>query len=207
MCYEAIGGSRSYGLELPDSDADLLRVETGPRFAMEGGYNVIRATLAELHDWLRGRADNAYYLQWLFPAEVHSDTILTRWLQGNREEIVRAQLPYIYRVFSGHADRLFPHSDWLYPARPKRLAYCTLFYSVAANYAEGMSFAEAHRPGGKLHDTLLSMRQGGIPLADAMARCSAERERAGRAAGFYQRPVDEVVLLEMDHIFRAEEGT
>lgn len=178
MCYEAIGGSRSYGLELPGSDTDLLRVETGPRFAMEGGYNVIRATLAELHDWLRGRADNAYYLQWLFPAEVHSDTILT-----------------------------FPHSDWLYPAHPKRLAYCTLFYSVVANYAEGMSFAEAHRPGGELHDTLLSMRQGGIPLADAMARCCAERERAGRAAGFYQRPVDEAVLLEMDQIFQAEEGT
>lgn len=195
MYFEAIGGSRSYGLEIETSDTDLLCLDNTP--IVEDGYNVIRISPEEFRARLMGERDNAYYVQWLFPHEVKSDNQLSSWLLEHREQVVKAQLPYIYRVFTGHVARLMHHADWIYGVYPKRLAYCTLFNSIIANYADGMTFAEAHKPVGELHDYLVSVRRGEIELADALARCELERTRAELAAGFYADAVGADVLRDL----------
>ena len=66
--YEVIAGSRSYGLELPESDVDRCRVADQWQMSMEGRENIIQVPREEFLDRIFCRRNNAYFFQWLFPA-------------------------------------------------------------------------------------------------------------------------------------------
>ena len=91
---------------------------------------------------------------------------------------------------------LMMHSDWMYGLFPKRMAYSTHFFSVIANYAEGMPFADAHVSSGDLRDKLLAMRKKELPIEEAMAICERQQKRAEAAAAFYDTETDQSVLDE-----------
>lgn len=196
--YEVIAGSRSYGLDLPESDMDRCRVANDWEITMEGRENIIQVTRHEFLNRIFCRHDNAYYLQWLYPAQVCSDNEVSRYLMDRRETITAAQKGAVYRVLTAHAGRLEKYSDLLYDRYPKRAAYAALLYSVAANYAQGVPFSRAHRPDEELRTFLLGIRRGEVPQGEAMARISAERARALAAKTFYSAQPDDALLRDTE---------
>lgn len=196
--YEVIAGSRSYGLELPESDVDCCRVADSWDMHMEGQSNIIQVPRAEFLNRVFCRHDNAYYLQWLYPAQVCSDNEVSRYLMDRRETITAAQKGAVYRILTAHAGRLEKYSDMLYDRYPKRAAYAALFYAIAANYAQGVPFSRAHRPDEELRTFLLGIRRGEVPQEEAMARISAERARALAAKTFYSAQPDDALLRDTE---------
>lgn len=176
--YEVIAGSRSYGLELPESDVDRCRVADDWQMTMEGRENLIQVTRQEFLDRVFGRRDNAYYLQWLYPARVCSENAVSRWLLEHREAITRAQAPRVWQTLTAHAQRLEQFAGQLYRQYPKRLAYAALFYHIAARFGEGEPFAQAHRPEEALRSVLLGMRRGEVPLEEGLTECARQKARA-----------------------------
>ena len=176
--YEVIAGSRSYGLELPESDVDRCRVADDWQMTVEGRENLIQVTRQEFLDRVFGRRDNAYYLQWLYPARVCSENAVARWLLEHREAITLAQAPRVWQTLTAHAQRLEQFAGQLYRQYPKRLAYAALFYHIAARFGEGEPFAQAHRPEEALRSVLLGMRRGEVPLEEGLAECARQKVRA-----------------------------
>lgn len=176
--YEVIAGSRSYGLELPESDVDRCRVADDWQISTEGRENLIQVTRQEFLDRVFGRRGNAYYLQWLYPAQICSDNEVSRWLLEHRETITRAQSLLVWKTLTAHAQRLEQFAGGLYQRYPKRLAYATLFYHIAARFGEGEPFAQAHRPEEALRRELLGMRLGEVSLEDGLAECAIQKTRA-----------------------------
>ena len=176
--YEVIAGSRSYGLELPESDVDRCQVADDWQMTMEGRENLIQVPRQEFLDRVFGRRDNAYYLQWLYPAQVCSENAVSRWLLEHREAITRAQALRVWQALTVHAQRLEQFAGELYQRYPKRLAYAALFYHIAARFGEGEPFAQAHRPEEALRSVLLGMRRGEISLEEGLAECARQKARA-----------------------------
>ena len=77
------------------------------------------------------------------------DNALSEYILENREAMVQAVRPAVYRVMTEHAAALCTHCSWLYPLFPKRLAYALLHYQILANHAGGMEFAQTMRPEGE----------------------------------------------------------
>ena len=201
--YEVIAGSRAYDLALETSDIDLCRLWDGAYTrSMAGRYNLIRVPRKEFPA-LAGRAVDHAYLQWWFPAKFRAEGPLTDYIKEERETFIRANLPHIYAVLYDRARGLCAYAKELYPAHPKRLAYSTLFYAILARYAEGRSFAEAHRMDGEVRARLLAMRRKELPLEEALAVNRAWKEKADQAAGFYDKPTDEPYLIEVERNLRA----
>lgn len=201
-CYEVIAGSRSYGLELETSDIDICRAAESWDAHVEGQVNVIQVPGEEFLSRIFCRHDNAYYLQWLYPAQVCSDNEASRYLMDRRETITAAQKGAVYRILTAHAGRLEKYSDLLYDRYPKRAAYAVLLYSIAANYARGMTFSQAHRPDEELRAFLLGVRRGEVPLEETMARMKTERVRALAAETFYSSRPDTTLLRDTEEELR-----
>lgn len=197
MIYEAIGGSRAYGLNMDQSDVDILRVGQEKRIYMEDGCNVIQIPAEEF--LRRARLGAHWYdAQWLFPEQFRVDNALSGYILENREAMVQAVRPAVYRVMTEHAAALCTHCSWLYPLFPKRLAYALLHYQILANHAGGMDFSQAMRPDGEELDTLLTIRRGEMELAEVLERVAAARTAAENCAAFYQQQGSDEPLRGLD---------
>lgn len=202
--YSAIVGSRSYGVDVPTSDTDVVRLGDAPQYDFKK-FDLRPTSTSEFISDMFGHKPRWFFTQWLCPESFLTDTQLSNYISANNDKIIQARLPILYATFTRRADGLRHWGDKLYKTYPKRLAYSTLFYSILANYAEGMPFAKAHRPEGQLHDFLISMRLGQIPQKDAVARNELERLRAEKAAGFYKEAINPHILLEFEDIIQKEE--
>lgn len=200
--YQVIAGSRSYGLEIEGSDIDLCRAADEYDIGkMYGPYNLIQVPLDELRRRIIENSYNAYYLQWLFPYKVLSNNTLTDFLQSNRELIISAQKAQVYDILMAHANGLSMYADKFYDLFPKRLAYAALFYSMAVNYANGMSFAQAHHAG-ELQGTLLALRRKELPLNDVLRLVNEQKIKAQKVQKFYMEPTNDEIIKETNNMFK-----
>lgn len=187
MIYEVLGGSRAYDLSIESSDYDLLRVsDTNLGLGhWENGYNLIQIAYNDFIEY--GSFDHtfAYALQWFFPHEFRSDNDLTAWIKANREEMVRANLPKVYSIFMNYADGFSVDPELLYPKFSNRLTYSIHFRNLLYNYANGMTFAEAHVAQGDMKDFLLSVRRGELELPVILEQNAIALEKAKSVETFY----------------------
>lgn len=191
-----IAGSRSYGLNVEGSDIDVMEI-WGRRYTRSydksTNINLIQVNRNEIPKRMVD-VDHAY-LQWWFPAEFLAKDKLTEYVLAERERFVSERRGYIYRRLFDHAEGLWTHSDWLYDGSPKRLAYSTLFYAIPARYAEGRTFAEAHRMDGELQKQLLAMRRHEIDLEKAQEINRLWHDRAVQAASFFDVVEDDKYVM------------
>lgn len=201
--YEAIVGSRCYGLELPDSDTDLARVsDDWNPVKHESGFHLLQRPREEFVAGITFQKPNLHYVQWLFPASVRTPGVLASYLLEHRESILSSSLPIIWKLFWENACGLAEHAEHYYEAFPKRLAYSTLRFATLARYAEGMCFSEAFRPEESLRQKLLSVRQGNLPVKEAILLNNSIRQEAEKAAGFYDRPQDLAYIVAVTEDLR-----
>lgn len=188
LCYEVIAGSRSYGLELPSSDIDICRVSNTCGMALDGKNNFIQVSKQEFIERVIGKKANAYYYQWLYPAKALSEGPLIDWVIANRERVISAQGTLARDILMGHAENLEYFADMIYAIYPKRLAYATLLYHIAARYGEKCFFEQAHKPEPYMKSILLGMRKNEVPLEDALAVCAEQKKRAISVMDRYKDP-------------------
>lgn len=141
IIYKGIVGSRTYGLEVENSDIDLAVVTPSLDYKEEG-YDVHTRS----PEWFISRYNktimNWVGHHWLFPAEFLLENDLSKWIKENREDFFKAILPEFYNshllAINRFLQRGGPHS--------KYVARAIHFRNMFVNYAEGMTFEEALKP-------------------------------------------------------------
>lgn len=195
MIYKAIVGSRSYGLDIASSDTDIAVVLTKqPRqmYFRKYGCCALLWTPDELAALRKGSYQRWVDYTMLFPHEFCVENDLSKWIAEHREEMVKAMLPGIYETYMSACKDFVRNPNGLnkYPM------YAIHFRNMLANYAEGMTFAEALKPQGADRIFLLSVRNG-IAQKELVIEANAKaRERAKAVAGFYAEPKASVSILE-----------
>ena len=188
--YEAVVGSRCFGLELPDSDVDIARIaDDWSERKHEGKKHYLQRPREVVLSWLIYETKYPHSFQWLFPAEVISSGAVTDFLVAHREEFISANLPAVWEVFWTMGNGLRANASQYYQQFPKRLAYSTLRFDTLARYAQGIPFAQAFKPREEMRQNLLAMRRCELPLDVALAINTEARNRAEKSAGFYRKAV------------------
>ena len=193
--YEAVVGSRCFGLELPNSDVDIARIaDDWSERKHEGRKHYLQRPREVVLSWLTYETMFPHSFQWLFPAEVISSGAVTDFLVAHREEFISANLPAVWEVFWTMGNGLRANASQYYQQFPKRLTYSTLRFDTLARFAQGVPFAQAFKPGEEMRQKLLAMRRCELPLEAALAINSEVRNRAEKSAGFYRKSVDNQYL-------------
>lgn len=189
--YEAVVGSRCFGLELPISDVDIARIANDwSERKHEGKNHYLQRPREVVLSWLTYETKYPHSFQWLFPAEVISSGAVTDFLVAHREEFISANLPAVWEVFWTMGNGLRANASQYYQLFPKRLTYSTLRFDTLARYAQGIPFALSFKPGEEMRQNLLAMRRCELPLDVALAINTEARDRAEKSAGFYRKAVD-----------------
>lgn len=213
MIYEVIVGSRASRLDIDGSDVDVGMVfgtESPSKQYKDSECHMIPLSIDEFMDYryIRTRTP-PYQLNWFFPHDFCIESDLSRWIGENREDIIRAQLPTVYSMYATasatFANSLAKHylngADW----RKKRVAYAIHYRNILYHYANGMTFAEAHKAQGETRDFLLAVRKGEVPVKLVLEENAKARERAKSVAGYYQEPrADLSVLDEFKYMVQRE---
>lgn len=195
MIYKAIVGSRSYGLNVDGSDVDLAIVsdkQLDNATFRKDGYDLYLCTPDDLAVLRQGSCHTWWDWTRLFPHEFCIKNDLSSWIEENREEMVKALLPEIYEAYTTACADFIRHAN----GKNKRIMYAIHFRNMLANYAEGMTFAEALKPPGAYRGFLLSVRKGNAPAELVLEENAKARERAKAVAGFYAEPKASVSILE-----------
>ena len=195
--YEAVVGSRCFGMELPDSDVDIARIaDDWSERKHEGKKHYLQRPREVVLSWLIYETKYPHSFQWLFPAEVISSGAVNDFLVAHREEFISANLPAVWEVFWTMGNGLRANASQYYQQFPKRLAYSTLRFDTLARYAQGIPFAQAFKPREEMRQNLLAMRRCELPLDVALAINTEARNRAEKSAGFYRKAVDNHFLCD-----------
>ena len=187
MIYKSIVGSRSYGLSVTSSDVDIAIVsdkQLNKTAFRKNGYDMYLWTPDQFAVLQQGSCHRWVDCSMLFPHEFCIENDLSKWVEENREEMIKALLPEVYGVYTSASADFARNSQ----GKNKRIMYAIHFRNMLANYAEGMTFAEALKPQGTDRAFLLSVRNGIAPAELVIEASKKARERAKAVAGFYAEP-------------------
>lgn len=192
--YRAICGSRSYGLEIEQSDYDIVLV----------GTQNIPAPFEKAHNILLTSEDfisrlllvlDAYFIQWFYPREVLADTEITQYILSRADEILLANCDRVYQTYMKKANSLSVDLELWWQIFPKRVVYSCLFYDTVSRFAnQDMPFGEAFRPEEEFRQWLLEVRRNEVSFAEIQKRHTALQQQAEAAQGFYIGKENKVVL-------------
>jgi hypothetical protein len=139
--------------------------------------------------------------QWLFPAEFLLENDLSKWIQENREEFVKAILPEFYNSHLLAINRFLQRGG----SHNKYVARAIHFRNMFANYAEGMTFEEALKPQGANRDFLLDIRKGKVPVSQILNANATAKARLLSVEDFYKEPrADKSILKELEYMVYRE---
>lgn len=204
MNFKIVVGSRSYGLELSKSDTDIFSISPSAGYYdkhYSAGIDYHESSLKRFQDFLTQEKPMWYFTQVICPADTLEESDAVEFMRKTREEIANARKTAIYASLFDKGDRLRFHAEHIYNAgHPKRSTYAILMYSILSNWAEGMTFFQAHRPSGELKKFLMNVRNKELPSSLVAERIEEERKRALKAKAFFQenstmKPVKELLVI------------
>lgn len=189
MIYKSIVGSRAYGLNTEDSDTDIAVVSGKQWITHKPKCHIFSWTPEDFAGLMQDSCHNWVVCSMLFPNRFCVENDLSKWISENREDMIKAMLPEIYQAYTAACGKFIrePYN--------KRIMYAIHFRDMLANYAEGMTFAEAIKPQGEDRDFLLSVRNGTASVGQVREANRKARERAKSAAGFYAEPRSSASVL------------
>ena len=203
MIYKSIVGSRSYGLDVAGSDVDIAVVSDKHWVTGKPNSHIILWTPDAFAVLQKGPCRRWVDCTMLFPHEFCIVNALSEWIIDNREEMVKALLPELYGVYTEACADFDRHVR----GDNKRVMYAIHFRNMLANYADGMTFAEALKPQGADRVFLIAVRNGMAPKGLVVEATAKARERAKAAAGFYAEPkANAAILDEFKHMVYRELG-
>lgn len=198
-----ICGSRTFNLQTPSSDIDLIIVANNDwpiKVENKDGYNILYRTPVCFWDRFVGDIEYAHIWQFFYPEQWRSSNDVVDYIIANRDELVKANLPYIYRSFSHYFAGCTQNMSGYYLVAKKRICYGLLYASMLYNYANGMPFAQCMRPDGEWHDVLLGIRTGDTSFERCVELVDKYAHKIESVAKFYDAPTNMDKLLEFKHV-------
>ena len=193
--YRAIVGSRSYGLEIKNSDYDIVTTEQTILNSSLPNSHYIKLSKEVFLKMLLLLDNNCSGVQYFFPYVVLEESNISKYILEKREEILAANLNKIYTSYMGKANGLSTDLYKWYKKFPKRPAYSCLFYDTLYKYAsKDISFQEAFKPEENFRQWLLAIRYGKIPLKDILMVNKELKTKAENVKNFYIGREDKVIL-------------
>lgn len=199
--YNCIVGSKTYGVDIEDSDEDILYIwDNDLKKRMIGHTHIIGYTPESfnVHVPIPSIDRLPYLIQWLFPDRFLMDTELSRLVLDIREDIIKSARKEVYEGFMEKADGLSYRINEMYQGFPKRAAYSCLFYEMIYRHANGATFAEVHKPEEDFRQWLIAVRKKEIDIREVESRNNQLRNKATSVKGFYQTDKDEKFLSEFE---------
>lgn len=193
--YKAIVGSRSYGLEIKNSDYDIVTTEQTTSKSSFPNSHYIKLSKEDFLKTLLLLDNNYFGIQYFFPYVVLEESNISKYILEKREEILAANLNQIYISYMKKANGLSTDLDKWYNRFPKRPAYSCLFYDTLYRYAsKNIPFQEAFKPEENFRQWLLDIRYGKIPLEDILRVNKELKDKAENVKNFYIGREDKAVL-------------
>ena len=189
--YKAIVGSRSYGLEIKNSDYDIVTTEQTILNSSLPNSHYIKLSKEDFLKKLLLLDNNCFGIQYFFPYMVLEESNISKYILEKREEILAANLNKIYISYMNKANGLSTDLDKWYKKFPKRPAYSCLFYRYAS---KNISFQEAFKPEENFRQWLLDIRYGKIPLEDILMVNKELKTKSENVKNFYIGKEDKIVL-------------
>ena len=185
--YKCICGSRSYNLNLPASDYDMIIIcdNADNEHDIVNSHAIWKEADQFIKDLLLINVE-AGYLQYYFPSIILLETEVTNYLIQHREDIIRANLDRVYTAYITKAKSLSRKLDTWGMQYPKRIVYSCLFYDTLYRYAtHNISFEEAFKPEEDFRQWLLSVRKGEIAKEEIIRKNEELRIKAESVSAFY----------------------
>lgn len=193
--YIAIVGSRSYGLEIKNSDYDIVTTEQTILNSSLPNSHYIKLSKENFLKKLLLLDNNYFGMQYFFPYMVLEESNISKYILEKREEILAANLNQIYTSYMEKANGLSTDLDKWYKKFPKRPAYSCLFYDTLYRYAsKDISFEEAFKPDGDFKQWLLSIRHNKIPLNEILKINFELKIKAESVKKYYIGKEDKIIL-------------
>lgn len=197
MDYQAIIGSRCYGLEINSSDLDILIVGTSNLNIPSGKIHSIILSKEEfISEVFMEINPHPFWMQTIYPSEFLLNNELSEYILNNRERYISANRSKIYHSYIDKASAIASMIDIFYENNPKPYAYCILWFTTLARYASGISFSEAIKPDSSTRQFLIDMRNKLVSLENAKSALEEARQSANSVSEFYNVPPDLNYLQE-----------
>lgn len=195
MIYKTICGSRSYGLELPTSDYDIVVCgENNIKSDIPHSHEIIIKP-ENFHKKLLLLTDDAYDMQLYFPSEILISSELSDYIDVHKEEIISANLNRVYSSHMRKANGLSVDLDKWGIRYPKRSAYSCLFYDTIYRYAtQDIVFENAFKPDEDFKQWLLLVKKREIPIEEILKRNEELRKRAESVSDFYANVENKIII-------------
>lgn len=191
----SIAGSRSYGLEVEQSDYDFLifSSECGEKYARYeciDSYNVITSSPQRMFHQLY---DIPYWAtwQWFFPYEWKSSNEFTDFVRSYQNDFIYKNLPLVKQSYEYKIEITKNSFHGFYEVSQKAVAYSFLFLYLLRDLAQGKSPAECIKPTDKLHDFLIDVRKGKYEEKYLWEQFLQLEKEKDKEAKFYEKPRDE----------------
>lgn len=198
-----IGGSRSYNLQTPSSDVDLLIMANNDwtvKVENKDGYNILYLTPDNFYARILGDIEYPHIWQFLYPQVFTSENEIVDYIVQNRDSIILSNPPYLYRSFSNYFHAGTSRMEDFYLVARKRICYGLLYASILYNYAHGLEFAKCIRPDGDWHDTLLGIRTKNVSLKECIELKDEYKRKIESVEKFYDKPTDVKVLRNLNDV-------
>lgn len=200
-----ICGSRAYNLQTEESDTDLVIIANEDwkiKVDNRDGYNILYNTPTLLWERLTGIKEYAHIWQFFYPLYFTENNFLVEYIINNREKIIKASLPYIYKSFSNYFNTCLSNMNSFYKVRRKCVCYSFLYASVLYNYANGLGFDKCLRPEGEWHDILLGIRTQDISLKQCNELKSEYEYKIKIVENFYKSPEFNTSLVDFIQLIK-----
>ena len=191
----SIAGSRSYGLEVEQSDYDFLIFsseckEKYAQYELVDNYNVITSSPQRMFSQIY---DTPYWAtwQWFFPYEWKSKNEFTDFIRNHQNDFVYKNLPLIKQSHEYKIEITKNSFHGFCEVSKKAVAYSFLFLYLLRDLAQGKSPAECIKPTGELHDFLISVRKGEYEEQYLWERFLQLEKEKDKEIKFYSVPRDE----------------
>ena len=190
-----IGGSRSYNLEIENSDYDFLFIsseckEERSKRQYIDGYNVITSSSDFLY---RVCYSSPYWAAWqyFFMKEYKSKNDFTTFIQENRDNFIYKNLPLVYQSYNDEIQKVRECFSIFSAVNRKVLYRAFLFLNILCDLPQGKEPIKCFRLGGEFHDFLINIRKGKYSEEYLWNEFLKLEEQKNKELKFYEAPRDE----------------
>lgn len=190
-----IAGSRSYNLEVEESDYDFLFIssehkeKTSKRQYVDG-YNIITSSKDFLY---RVIYSDPYWAAWqyFFMKEYKSNNSFIDFITENRDGFIYKNLPLVYQSYDNEIQKVKECFSIFTSVNRKILHRSFFFLNFLCDLPQGKEPIKCMRPEGELHDFLINIRKGEYSEEYLWNEFLKLEEQKNKEIKFYDAPRDE----------------
>ena len=187
--YKTTGGSKFFGIDVPDSDFDTLICDSNVLvkhsiYDEQTKNHTYRLSIAETIAQLNGFMPVPQWVSFLKPDNDLSNSLLEQYLNENNELIIAANRKSLFGVLLRYlGDEIPSNSSFVH--FPKKNAYRLMFLEGFAKYANGEKFFNSITQSGTEQEFFRNIRLGKISYSEYVEHWHNARTQLNKNAHFF----------------------